>query len=346
MSADQSGRGTSRSLVIQADAGRLPLPDASVDLIVTSPPYFALRSYTDGGTHLAGQVGSEATPGEFLEALLAATAECVRVLKPSGSLWVNLGDKYAGHTPGSSGGSSDGETRRAARPVVSLPGRPKSLLGLPWRYALRCVDELGLTLRAEVIWSKPNALPESVKDRMRRSHEQWFHFTLGPRYYAALDEIREPYQSADRRPGSGGGKWAQGTDAIVGVHASSTDKKGRLNQYAHPRGRVPGSVWTIPTAPLRLPDHLGVQHFAAFPPEWPRRLILAFCPPGGVVLDPFGGTGTTALVARGLQRTGISVDLSWDYCRVAQWRTSDPKQLAKVTPLAVTQLALDDEVAS
>lgn len=119
------------------------IPADSVDLIVTSPPYFALRSYTDGGEHYDGQIGSEATPRAFLEALWTVTAECKRVLKPSGSMWVNLGDKYSGG---------------------------KSLMGLPWRYAIGCIDNLGLILRAEVVWSKPNGLPESVTDRVRRSH--------------------------------------------------------------------------------------------------------------------------------------------------------------------------------
>ncbi|MEK9724720.1 MAG: site-specific DNA-methyltransferase, partial [Rhodospirillaceae bacterium] len=138
--------------LVRGDAVSLPLADESVDLIVTSPPYFALRSYTDGGEHYDGQIGSEDTPAAFLEALWAVTAECKRVLKPSGSMWVNLGDKYG----------------------------DKSLMGLPWRYAIGCIDNLGLILRAEVVWSKPNGLPESVTDRVRRSHEQWFMFTKEP----------------------------------------------------------------------------------------------------------------------------------------------------------------------
>ena len=152
-------------MIIQGDAAHLPLPDESVDLIVTSPPYFGLRSYTDGGEHYDGQIGSEATPREFLEALQACTREWVRVLKPEGSLFVNLGDKYAG-----SGGQWEGDQRD----MSSRPGRgrcnsdaggntyglrPKSLLGMPWRYALGCIDDLGLTLRAEIVWSKPNGLP-------------------------------------------------------------------------------------------------------------------------------------------------------------------------------------------
>ncbi len=343
----------------EANALDLPLEDNSVDLVITSPPYFSLRSYQDGGAHYDGQIGAEATPQEFLEALWAVTRECIRVLKPSGSIFVNLGDKYL----------------------------KKGLLGLPWRYAIGCVDDLGLMLRAEVVWSKPNGLPESVKDRVRRSHEQWFHFTLHPHYFSALDEIREPYKSS----------------APYAFRGHSTEVDGdKRNDFGrncvgekYPLGRVPGSVWSIPNEPLRVPDHVAVKHFAAFPQEWPRRLILGWSPaevcstcqqgrrpvverdpdyvafreatgdwnasnrkPGGyeqkvnrttdaptappwsgritgyacdcpdttapstpgVVLDPFCGTGTVPMVAHALGRTGIGVDLSGDYLRLASWR--------------------------
>ena len=147
--------------LIRGDATSLPLADDSVDLIVTSPPYFALRSYTDGGEHYDGQIGSEATPQAFLEALWAVTAECRRVLKPSGSLFCNLGDKYSGGRGGYvvSGGGYDGTASKSGARSEAVPGfRPKTLLGLPWRYAIGCIDQLGLILRAEIVWSKPNCL--------------------------------------------------------------------------------------------------------------------------------------------------------------------------------------------
>ena len=180
---------TGTAQVIQGNALNLPLEDASVDLICTSPPYFGLRSYQDAGQHYQGQIGSEATPTEFLDALIAATREMVRVLKPSGSIFVNLGDKYAGsRMDGSSGwqsapldGMGSGRSLKALAASqgvlntrTSIP--TKSLMGIPWRYAIACIDQLGLILRAEIIWAKPNGLPESVTDRVRRSHEQWFHF--------------------------------------------------------------------------------------------------------------------------------------------------------------------------
>ena len=197
-----------RAIVLRGDAAHLPLPDASVDLIVTSPPYFGLRSYTDGGEHYGGQIGSEATPREYIAALLDCTREWVRCLKPSGSLFVNLGDKYSGDaTPGGVESSGLAKQRGGSNPQVTArrqprrppAGRPKCLLGMPWRYALGCIDQLGLILRAEIVWAKPNGLPESVTDRVRRSHEQVFHFTRLPRYFAAVDEVREahaPHRSA------------------------------------------------------------------------------------------------------------------------------------------------------
>jgi len=399
--------------IIRGNALALPLADDSVDLVVTSPPYFGLRSYQDGGEHYSGQIGDEPTPAEFVDALIAATAEMARVVKPSGSIWVNLGDKYAStSTPGPqsqnttmTGGRHKGVENIAQRRLTSnVP--TKSLIGIPWRYALRCIDDLGLILRANVIWSKPNGLPESVTDRVRRSHEDWFHFTLNPRYYSAVDEIREAHVATTTgRDTSGWRTGPSGQNRGTSTGRGFDDGK-PLGEFAtSPLGKLPGSVWTIPTEPLHVPDHLGIDHFAAFPTEFPRRIIQGWSPRGicvecgegrrptserdpidprflasnkrgdgrgnvevrgvsqssilrtglqagqspatritgeacacpeptaptrpGVVLDPFGGTGTTALVAHALGRHGISNDMSSDYCRLAQWRTSDPKQQAK-----------------
>lgn len=399
------------AIVLRADARSLPLPDDSVDLVVTSPPYFALRSYQDGGEHYAGQVGDEATPAEFVESLIEVTRECVRVLKPSGSLWVNLGDKYSGaqaqNTLARLGDDSAKTWRQTDPKRTGIPN--KSLMGIPWRYALRCIDDLGLILRAEVIWSKPNGLPESVTDRVRRSHEQWFHFTREPRYYSAVDEIREDYD-APRATRTNG----KSLNAIMGPNKEAPKSRDAV-ETMNPLGKLPGSVWTVATEPLRVPEHLGVDHFAAFPTEWPRRIIQGWSPPGvctacgegrrpvvvaepfaakrfaaeqqasgrswhggdpstralgipatdrqrlitgyacacltpdapttpAVVLDPFGGTGTTALVAHALGRVGITVDLSADYCRLARWRTTDPDQLAKALRVEKPPKQLDGQL--
>ncbi|MBK6602367.1 MAG: site-specific DNA-methyltransferase [Betaproteobacteria bacterium] len=397
--------------ILRGNALALALADESVDLIVTSPPYFGLRSYQDGGEHYAGQIGDEPTPAEFVDALIAATREMVRVVKPSGSIWVNLGDKYAS-TQSSAGGYSAKSglagftnANTKGRQMNAMPTRridpevrAKSLIGIPWRYAIRCIDDLGLILRAEVIWSKPNGLPESVTDRVRRSHEQWFHFTREPRYFSAVDEIREAHLAPNR---SGTNPKHESAPFAAGIPAHTSLSTTQPN----PLGKLPGSVWTIPTEPLHVPESLGIDHFAAFPTEWPRRIIQGWSPRGicvecgegrrptserdpidprflasnkrgdgrgnvevrgvsqssilrtglqagqspatritgeacacpeptaptrpAVVLDPFGGTGTTALVAKALGRHGISNDMSSDYCRLAQWRTSDPKQQAK-----------------
>jgi len=259
--------------LIRADAINIPLQDGTVDLVVTSPPYFALRSYTDGGEHYDGQIGSEPTPQDFLEALWAVTAECARVLKPSGSIWVNLGDKYSGSDGASGAPSKQNAKTRDVRQRYrgDFGGIPaKSLMGLPWRYAIGCIDQLGLILRAEVIWSKPNGLPESVTDRVRRSHEQWFHLVKNGRYFAGIDEIREPQTT----PATGG----------IGMTAESGNgirhRTLNPNAYNNPLGKLPGSVWSIPSEPLKVPDSLGVDHFAAYPQEWPRRIILGWSPPG------------------------------------------------------------------
>ena len=444
---DHTGRCGDGAAIVRGNALAIPLGDETVDLIVTSPPYFALRSYRDGGEHYGGQIGSEPSPSAFLDALWTVTAECWRILKPGGSCWVNLGDKHAG-----SGGhnnanisrlhASDGRatkdrdavadddhrtigaTRRQApdRYQQASDGiRAKSLMGLPWRYAIGCIDgsaapELPCPLdhehhgthaallasercqpvkqrwilRSEVVWSKPNGLPESVTDRVRRSHEQWFHLTKSPRYFSDVDVIREPHTHAANGAIFGGTK-AVGSAEQVG---SSSRTSGHNNDGLNPLGKLPGSVWAIPTQPLVVPDHIGIDHFAAFPTEWPRRIITAWSPPGictvcgegrrttttttttlltggadrvssvpgqpdgrvgarkanshqitgeacacpdtsaptrpAVVLDPFGGTGTTAMVARALGRYGVSLDMSADYLRLAEWRIWQSDGAARV----------------
>lgn len=323
--------------IIRGDARHLPLPDDSVDLIVTSPPYWGQRDYRDGDTSLAGQIGAEPTPSEYIANLLECTREWMRALKPTGSLWINLGDKYTtggGHTSaGATASQRLNPTGRKTEPQrignsrhyngsVQVPNgfRTKSLIGLPWRYALGCIDQLGLILRAEVIWDKPSGMPESVTDRVRRSHEQWFHFTLMPRYHSAVDEIREPLQVERKRDGA---------TAFMARNANHARTGTGVYAGPNPLGKVPGSVWQIAAQPLQVPADLGVRHHAAFPLEWPRRIVRGWSPTGGVVVDPFGGTGTTALIADVLGRRGVSVDRSADYCRIAAWRTTDPGERAR-----------------
>lgn len=390
--------------LLRADAIALPLRDSSVDLVVTSPPYFALRSYQDGGEHYDGQIGSEDTPTAFLAALWAVLDECWRVLKPTGSVWVNLGDKYAGsggHNNAAIGGTGRGPSAyNRATDVL-----PKSLMLLPEQFRLGAVDpsfrqwKTGQAgpqwiARSVVIWDKPNGLPESVTDRVRRSHEDWVHLTKQGRYFAAVNEIREPHQFPNQTR-----TWGKPDDASVVPGNTARVRPDRPPPVNNPLGKLPGSVWTIPSEPLKVPDWLGVDHFAAFPQEWPRRIILGWSPSGyctacdqprtavvdsspmevrptprraaamaatngsssrtlpsgtmtkapersitgyacacpdttaptrpAVVLDPFGGTGTTTMVARALGRHGVHVDLSADYLRLARWRIHDSGHAAK-----------------
>lgn len=345
------------AVVLRGDARQLPLDDATVDLIVTSPPYWSMRSYTDGGTHYDGQIGAEPTPREYIDALLECTREWMRVLKPGGSLWVNLGDKYSqrvatrrsshqdGLFPGRPELVKDWKRDRAAglarmpcESIVDDTGRyvpEKSLIGLPWRYAIGAVDDLGLILRAEVIWSKPNGMPESVTDRVCRSHEQVFHFALRQRYFSATDAIREPHRAPRRSAGR----------TAFGARDANLARTG-TGAYAgpNPAGAVPGSVWEVATQPLRVPEELAVEHHAAYPPALVERIVLGWSPAGGVVLDPFGGTGTTALVASVLGRRGVTVDRSADYCRIARWRTTDRGERARA--LGLPRPPADPEGAS
>lgn len=302
-----------------------------MDLVVTSPPYFALRSYTDAGEHYGGQIGSEGTPQEFIAALVECTAEMVRVLKPSGSIFINLGDKYA-TAQGPRGARGLHEERASGLTRLTFKGhgvREKSLYLLPERFRIACVDQLGLIARAVIVWDKPNGLPESVRDRVRRSHEDWVHLTKQPRYFSAIDEIREPHNDINRPNGPRGRDGVSVKGFVPGrKDGIARETFVRAHNDYNPLGKLPGSVWRIPTEPLTVPESLGVDHFAAYPLEWPLRLIAGWCP-AGVCLDPFAGTGTTMLAAKALGRVGIGVDMSADYCRLAAWRTSDRGELAK-----------------
>lgn len=256
---------TGRVIILRGDARSLPLPDESVDLIVTSPPYFSLRSYSDGGEHYDGQIGSESTPAEFIATLTGCTAEWARVLKPSGSMFINLGDTYSSWqgVRKSHGRDLSGQRKPRGEGGSDIVGAPdawgipaKSLIGIPWRYALSCVDELGLILRRDIIWSKQNGIPESVTDRARTAHEYLFHLVKQPSYYSAVDEIREAHKpeshtrfAPGQKPGGLSRRSAYGGQP---AHTFAVDKS------LHPLGRLPGSVWTdlweFPIQPLIGPQ--------------------------------------------------------------------------------------------
>jgi DNA modification methylase len=284
------------------------LADASVNCCVTSPPYFGLRDYD-----VAGQIGLELTPDAFVAELVDVFREVRRVLREDGSLWVNMGDTYQ-NAKGQSGGFDPKQPARrhlrAARPQDrTIPGlKPKDLIGVPWMLAFALRAD-GWYLREEIIWNKPNAMPDPTKDRCTRSQEHIFHLSKSRRYYHDGDAIKEPAVS-DHGSGNGFARPArlsyQNTDGTA---------RGNSEQWTSVGGmRNKRSVWTVPTKPF------AEAHFAVFPPDLVEPCILASCPEGGTVLDPFGGAGTTALVADRHNRNAILIELNPEYAALARRR--------------------------
>lgn len=331
------------------------LPDASVDCIVTSPPYWGLRKYGED----PGMIGLEPTLQEYLSNLLDVFTECHRVLKATGTMWVNMGDAYAGSWGGQGGPSNLSVPRKGVNPEKApnqhgsgLP--PKSLIGQPWRVAF-ALQDMGFILRSDIIWEKPTAMPESVRDRCTMSHEYIFMFAKSRCYWYDARAIAEPCKEPIRQevtpagwdtgPGSHatidhatvkvpasykgsvpGRKFGEGQDRRstkdrgAGDRAEASGRMGREPGWraglAQPATRNCRTVWTICAEPFKG------AHFASFPSEIPRRCILAGCPPGGVVLDPFAGTGTTLAVALAHGRQAIGIEINAEYCDLIRERIS------------------------
>lgn len=304
------------------------LPDGTADCIVTSPPYFGLRDY---GTE--GQYGLEASPVEYVETMRGLFAELRRVLTDDGTLWLNIGDSYYSGR-GNPGPNSADEKQAARRGWVRPQDRcgvewssPKNLLGIPWRLAFALQDDDWI-LRNAIVWHKPNAMPESVADRLSNRYEHVFLFSKSRRYWFDLDPIREPLaypQDVGRKDFIVGGK-AQ-TDPLtarrrVGAYRpdavprpdgvpgqalyAATGKQHTLGEN-HPGMRNPGDVWSITTQPF------SAAHFAVMPVQLAQRCIAAGCKPGGTVLDPFSGSGTTGLAAQRVGRRYIGIDINREY---------------------------------
>ena len=337
------------------------LPAGSVQCCVTSPPYFGLRDYGH-----PGQIGLEETPDEFVAGLISAFDAVRRVLADDGVLWLNLGDSYA--NDGKWGGSTGGKH------VSSLHGdsgigrqkrmtglKPKDLIGIPWRVAFALQAD-GWYLRQDIIWAKPNPMPESVRDRCTKAHEYVFLLSKGPRYYfdanaiaeglapasvARLAQDVEAQARSQRVPGKtngamkavggkgnrktfrGGGAYTQGQSFDNSAKVSADRKALRSDIESRHRSSIPGgqsmqaepngtrnkrSVWTVATQPFKE------AHFATYPPELIEPCILAGCPKGGTVLDPFGGAGTTGLVADRLGRDAVLIELNPEYAEIARRR--------------------------
>ena len=274
-------------------------PEELVDCIVTSPPYYRQRDYAGE----AEQVGMEETPREYVRRLVAIFGQCRRVLKESGSLWLVIGDKYDG-----------GEQ-----------------LGLPWRVALALVDD-GWILRSDCIWHKPNAMPSSVKNRPTTDHEYIFFFTKSKSYHYDADAIREPhvtFSENSRMKGGRGHFGRRGGTPEEGKNGGDNNlHDGRWDQAFHPLGRNKRTVWSIPLSKFRG------AHFAVFPESLVQTCLLAACPEAGLVLDPFLGSGTTAVVAKKQGRKYLGIDCSEEYCALAKER------LAGVSALRQKKLAL------
>lgn len=308
--------------------------DNSVNCIVTSPPYFGLRDYG-----VDGQIGLERSPSEYVATLATVFEEVFRVLRDDGVLWLNLGDSYAsGKGQSGSQGAEHQETRNKNQRSLNkgyqtLGGkkqtkptddrammrdeglRSKSLIGIPWRVAFALMD-IDWILRMDVIWSKPNPMPESVKDRPTKSHEYLFMFTKSSDYAYDADAI------AEKSLGLPAPTWEQRKAAGEGMRRGySQNAPTGAKRVGGGETRNARSVWTIPTEPN------NVAHFATMPTKLVRRCIMAGCPPRGIVLDMFSGSGTTALVARDLNCHYIAGDLNPEYVALAQQRLDAPYTL-------------------
>ena len=281
------------------------LPDGLARTIVTSPPYFGLRDYGEDG-----QIGAESSVNEYVARMVELFRELRRVLTDDGTLWLNLGDSYAGSASGYREGSAraDGQVRgdghsrrnRNGTPACGVPA--KNLLGIPWRVAFALQDD-GWILRSDIIWHKPNPMPESVTDRPTKSHEYLFLFSKSPRYFYDADAIAEEF--ADDRKGASGAKVSKYADA------SSMRADGGVTSAPTKDARNKRTVWTVPTVPF------PGSHFAVYPPDLIRPCIRAGSEPGDIVLDPFSGSGTTGSVATFEGRKYIGIDLNRDYLRMS-----------------------------
>lgn len=324
------------------------LPDKSVHTCVTSPPYFALRDYG-----VDGQIGLEASPREFIDRLVLVFREVHRVLRDDGTLWVNMGDSYAGSWGAHGrddmglGGSALTQRQVAAsarkqKQANHAGWKPKDLMGMPWRLAFALQDD-GWYLRQDIIWHKPNPMPESIKDRCTKAHEYLFLLSKQRRYHFDQAAIAEPLAASsvsrlsqegweqqagsNRQPGKTngaikavGGKrskrnsFARETKYSDGAHGQKGQHRPDRPDVHYDQVRNKRSVWSVSTQGFKG------AHFATFPPDLIRPCILAGAPRGGLVLDPFGGAGTTALVAMQEGRRSVLCELNPEYAALARAR--------------------------
>lgn len=289
------------------------LQDGSVNCCITSPPYFGLRCYGH-----EKQIGKEKTPEAFVAELVSVFREVKRVLRDDGTLWLNLGDSYAANrtyqVPSTKGGPKHSPAQGDCGASKVPDGlKPKDLIGIPWMVAFALRAD-GWYLRQDIIWSKPNPMPESVRDRCTKAHEYIFMLSKSERYFYDHAATAEPakYKNIKGMDGSGfkppqnfKGKHANGSETlpvrknVIGEHDGKRNKR---------------SVWHVATRPYKG------RHFATFPPDLIRPCVLAGCPAGGTILDPFGGSGTTAQVANEHERNAVLCELNPEYIPLIEKR--------------------------
>lgn len=326
-------------MIIQGDALSVlkTLDDESVNCCVTSPPYYNLRDYG-----VDGQIGLEGTPEEYIQKLVEIFREVRRVLTKDGTLWVNIADSYAGSGKGASNypdnakkhkqGTNKGSVGSYLQKTISADCKPKDLIGIPWMLAFALRAD-GWYLRSDIIWAKNNPMPESVKDRCTKSHEYIFFLTKSQKYYFDDEAIAEPVkdstvkrmsqdienQNGSYTPSKGNGRMKAAAPRYGGKkYTENPDKFYRTKSgqaYNFRPKRKKRDVWAVSTQPYKG------AHFATFPPKLIEPCILAGCPENGVVLDPFGGSGTTGMVARENGREFILIELNEEYVKLCEERT-------------------------
>ena len=288
------------------------LPDQSVNCCVTSPPYWGLRDYGNDG-----QIGLEQEPDDFVAELVSVFREVRRVLRDDGTLWLNIGDSYSGSGKGTAGnlGKKHNERHLEHKTGGLVPNgtKPKDLVGIPWMLAFALRAD-GWYLRQDIIWHKPNPMPESVRDRCTKAHEYIFLMSKSPKYYFDSEAMKEPSTNLGKtKIRFGGNKYGDSDDP---KHATKSG-----NEYTDTGFRNKRSVWSVTTRPFKG------AHFATFPPALIEPCILAGSPRGGVVLDPFFGAGTTGLVAQRHDRKWIGCELNPEYAAIAQARIESESTL-------------------
>lgn len=343
------------------------LESDSIHCVVTSPPYWGLRDYG-----VDGQIGLEASPAEFIATMVDVFEEVRRVLRPDGTCWINMGDSYASN--GGPAGPMTGAqfiNRQRSKNAICKANRaggqfglkPKDLVMMPHRLAI-ALQDAGWWVRQDIVWNKPNPMPESVRDRCTKAHEYIFLLSKSERYYYDAEAISEQCSenTNPRRAGNGVG-FGHGTDAdsrkrgrvktpagwATGTNRKHTELTGNFTKdrklaevgsgtknngsfdaamAVMPEKRNKRSVWSMVTEPCKE------AHFATFPTELPETCIKAGCPPGGIVLDPFFGAGTTGLVADRLQRDCIGIELNPAYAEIARKRIQGESSLLAVVRVA------------